>query len=71
MDSIEYDKDANAFYVRISNEKTVKTIPYGNDNFIDIDKNGKIVGIEVLNNGKIPSVVSEIVQRTDEIKLLA
>ncbi len=71
MDSIEYDRDANAFYIRISNEKTVKTISYGKDNFIDIDENGKIVGIEVLNNGKIPTIVPEIVRRTDEVKLIA
>lgn len=70
MDSIEYDIDANAFYVRLSDEKIVKTIPHGKDNFIDIDKNGKIVGLEVLNNGEIPNVVTEIVRRTDEIKVL-
>jgi len=71
MDSIEYDKDANAFYVRLSTNKVTKTIPYGSDNFIDVDKDGKIVGIEVLNTGKIPMVVGEIVRRTEEIKLPA
>ncbi len=72
MDSVEYDKEANAFYFRLSNNKVVKTIPYGNDKFIDIDKDGKIVGMEVLNNAKLaPMEFNEVVRRTDQIKLTA
>lgn len=70
MDSIEYDKEANAFYFRISANKVIKTIPCGNDKFIDIDKDGQIVGIEVINNSKTtPIEFNEVVRRTDKIKL--
>lgn len=72
MDSIQYDNKANAFYFRISHNKVVKTILSGNDKFIDIDKDGKIVGIEVLNNAKIaPIEFDEVVRRTEQIKLTA
>ena len=50
MVSITFDKDANAFYIKISDKKIVKTIPSGNDTFVDVDERGEIVGLEVLNS---------------------
>ena len=44
MASISYDLESNALYFRIakSGRKTAKTIPLGNDRFMDLDKNGKM-----------------------------
>ncbi|MBM3910857.1 MAG: DUF2283 domain-containing protein [Thaumarchaeota archaeon] len=72
MDSVTYDEDAKALYIRIGTKKAVRTLPLGNDKFLDIDSTGKVVGIEVLTNSKITTPeFDEVVRRTEEIKLAA
>lgn len=50
MVSVSYDREANALYFKISKTKApiAKTISLGKDRFMDIDKSGKTVGIEIL-----------------------
>ena len=68
MVSITYDKDANAFYIKISDKKTLKTIPSGNDMFADVDKRGEIVGLEILNSTEnIPEEFAKAITRTESI----
>ena len=47
----QYDKQANAFYIKFSNEKAsvAKTVKLNNFLLVDMDKKGKIYGIEILN----------------------
>ena len=47
----QYDKQANAFYIKFSNEKApvAKTVKLNNFLMVDMDKRGKIYGIEILN----------------------
>ncbi len=46
---ITYDKIANAVYIYLTNNKVEKTVKI-NDNFLlDVDKDGKVIGIEVLS----------------------
>lgn len=47
----QYDKQANAFYIKFSNGKTsvAKTVKLNNFLLVDMDKKGKIYGIEILN----------------------
>ena len=49
---ITFDKEADAVYIEISNEKFVKNKKMDNETIIDLDKNGKIIGIELLNVSK-------------------
>ena len=48
MISVRYDKEANAIYFQMRNDKVAKTVSLHNDHFLDINKKGKIVGHEVL-----------------------
>ena len=66
MASISYDRESNALYFRIakSGTKTAKTIPLGNDRFMDLDKNGKIIGFEVLFARPFPQEAKEAILRS-------
>lgn len=46
---ISYDSEADATYVKLSNNPIDKTIEMG-EYFIDFDSNGHIVGIEYLSS---------------------
>ena len=54
---IEYDKEADAGYIylvdEIKNGEAVKTIELEPNIIIDFNKDGKLLGIEVLNASKI------------------
>ncbi len=49
---ITFDKEADAMYIEISDEKFSKNKKIDNETIIDLDKNGKIIGIELLNVSK-------------------
>jgi len=53
---IEYDKEADALYVYFlhDHEGDVKTIPIADypDIFLDVTKDGKLIGIEILDASK-------------------
>ena len=71
MVSVSFDKESGAMYVRLSKEKIVKTIPLGKDRFIDVNKSGKMIGIEVLLPKTMSKEVDEVISRsTDVIELL-
>ncbi len=46
---IEYDKTADAMYLYLSKKEIVKTIPVNESIIIDVDTNGFLVGIELLD----------------------
>ena len=46
---ITYDKVAGAMYIYFKKGKIVKTLPINQYINIDLDKNEKIVGVELLN----------------------
>jgi len=49
---IEYDKNADAIYIKFSNGEFAKNKKIDNDTIIDLDKNNTILGIEILNVSK-------------------
>ena len=49
---IKYDKEADAFYIKLNSVKTSKTIELGKSFLIDLDKKKNIIGIEILNYSK-------------------
>ena len=49
---IEYDKEVDALYIRIQEKEVSKTIEIQEGVNIDIDENGKIVGLEILDATK-------------------
>ena len=47
--STSHDENAGAYYIKLSQKEIVKTIsPIGDWVNIDLDKNGQVVGIEIL-----------------------
>ncbi|MEK6926845.1 MAG: DUF2283 domain-containing protein [Nanoarchaeota archaeon] len=49
---ITLDKDADAMYIEMSNEAFAKNKKIDGETIIDLDKEGKIIGIEILNVSK-------------------
>ncbi|TSC76345.1 MAG: hypothetical protein G01um101433_764 [Parcubacteria group bacterium Gr01-1014_33] len=45
---VTYDKQADAMYLYIGRGKIKKTIPVNQRVLIDVDKSGKLIGIELL-----------------------
>ncbi|MBU2458922.1 MAG: DUF2283 domain-containing protein [Nanoarchaeota archaeon] len=56
---IEYDKEADAGYIYLVDEikegEAAKTIELDPNIILDFEKNGKLLGIEVLNASKVLS----------------
>ena len=46
---INYSKESDILYVQFNTKKIFKTKEIGEDFLIDVDKNGALVGIEVLD----------------------
>jgi len=46
---IDYDKEADALYIYLRKGKVSRSKPEGDDFVIDVDKEGRIIGLEVLN----------------------
>lgn len=46
---IQYDKLADALYIFLKKGRIQKTIKANKEVLIDVDKQGRIVGIEILN----------------------
>lgn len=49
---ITYDNETGATYIKLTDEKISKTIEQGSY-YIDLDKDGKVVGIEYLNKPEV------------------
>lgn len=49
---ITFDKEADALYIELSDEEFSTNRKVDNETIIDLYKNGKIIGIELLNISK-------------------
>ena len=49
---ITFDKEADAVYIELSNGKFASNKKIDENTIIDLDKDGKILGIELLNVSK-------------------
>ena len=45
---VTYDPDADAMYVKLTDEKFSKTKVIDDNTILDVDKNGNVIGIELL-----------------------
>lgn len=65
MASLKYDKAAGALYVTIRRGKVAETEPLNDGVFVDMDKQGKLIGIEVVLPKDLPQeIVSRIATAT-------
>jgi len=49
---IHYDKEVDALYIRLSDDKPEGVIEISNDVNIDVTPEGRIIGIEILDSSK-------------------
>jgi len=49
---ITFDKEADAVYIELGNGKFAKNKKIDDETIMDLDENGKILGIELLNVSK-------------------
>lgn len=65
-----YDKEIDAMYIYLKKTKIFKTVPVTQDIIIDLDKEGGIVGIEVLDASKhVPEeLIKSSIKLTDSPK---
>ena len=49
---ITFDKEADAIYIEFSSEELAENKKIDDETIIDLDKNGQIIGIELLNVSK-------------------
>ena len=66
MTMLEYDADADALYARISSAAICRTAEIDLSTMVDLDAAGRVVGIEVLNPGRIWPVAA-ILRRYPDI----
>ena len=53
MASIEFDSEVNAMYIRFKKGKVDKSEPLADNVIVDVDKNGKAIGFEILLPSRI------------------
>ena len=47
--TLEYDKDVDAFYIRIEEVEVARTVEVEEGTNLDFDTDGKLIGVEILN----------------------
>ena len=48
MDSVSYDSDIKALYVKVHEGVVANTIPLGEGTYLDISEDGKPIGLEII-----------------------
>lgn len=64
-----YNSQANACYIKINDNQIIDTIPKSKDTFVDIDKDGKIVGIEIINVNNHSNIINSILFTDKDFEL--
>ncbi|MDH2902053.1 MAG: DUF2283 domain-containing protein [archaeon] len=64
--TIEYDAEADAAYIRLGDSKgsvVNETVEFDDDMLADLDPNGNVIGIEILNFSKRKVAVNELIAK--------
>ena len=68
---IDYDKEVDALYIQFLNEKASETEEVEPGVIVDFTKDGRVLGIEILNASKRLLVMESIKDLIDKMKLQA
>jgi uncharacterized protein YuzE len=72
MALVTYDHEAMALYVKVSEDKSVNTVPLGEGAYLDISKDGKIIGLEIIFPRSTPQEkIDAIIGADESIKLFS
>ncbi len=59
MASLKYDPSSKALYVKIREGKVAETEPLNDSVFMDLDRAGRLVGIEVILSKELSAEISK------------
>lgn len=60
---LEYDQQADAAYIKVRKGRVVNSVEAGKDVVLDLDKNKKVIGIEILNFSKMRINLGSIIAK--------
>lgn len=63
--SIEFDKQANALYVRVRQGDVSQTVEFAEDVYLDVDENGDVLGAEFVYADDFFSLLGRLEGRLD------
>ena len=66
---LDYDKEVDALYIQFLNEKASETEEVEPGIIVDFTKDGRVLGIEILNASKRLLVMESIKDLIDKMKL--
>ena len=66
---LDYDKEVDALYIQFLNEKASETEELEPGIIVDFTKDGRVLGIEILNASKRLLVMESIKDLIDKMKL--
>lgn len=59
--TLTYDREANALYVRFSDEPVKETVELSSSVYVDVDNDGSPIGFEILNaTSKLLNLIPEL-----------
>lgn len=64
---INYSQDANALYIRLKEVEIFNTDEIAEDIIMDYDKDGNVVGIEILSASQKADIKQLIIQAFDKV----
>ena len=67
MASVTFDREAKALYVKVRRGKPVKTIPMGEGAYMDISKDGKVIGLELIFPESAPQEAFDAIIGTSKL----
>lgn len=68
----EYDPEADAAYIRVRRKaKIYETAEINRDVLADLDKNKKLIGIEILNFSRINFKLGNLVKKFENVVLVS
>jgi len=66
MASVTFDREGKALYVKVRKGKPVKTIPLGEGMFMDVSKDGKAIGLEIIFPESTPQKTLDMIMGIDK-----
>lgn len=65
----KYDKAAGALYIKVGKGKIIKTEEIGQCSFVDYNKDGNIIGVEMLNAEKKDNKITLDIEALEKINI--
>ncbi len=67
MVSVEFDAEVNALYLRLKKGKIEKSEPVADNIIFDLDKNGEVIGIEILLPKTDPELLKVLSRNAEKL----